>query len=50
MASKYPSNASVTIDGMKVNTFSALTGISALTDGSGNALHGINGLHSGVFR
>lgn len=31
----YPSNASVTIGDLVVNTFSTLAGISAITDGSG---------------
>lgn len=32
---KAPSNSSVTIDGLVVNTFSTLAGISAVADGSG---------------
>lgn len=35
MPPKYPSNASVTIDGLVVNTFSTMAGISALADGNG---------------
>lgn len=32
---KYPSNSSVTIDGIVVNTFSTLAGISSVADGTG---------------
>ena len=32
---KFPSNSSVTIDGLTVNTFSTLAGISSVVDGSG---------------
>ena len=40
MAVKYPSNASVTIDGLVVNTFSTLAGISSVVDGTGMPLMG----------
>ena len=37
---KYPSNSSVTIDCVKINTFSTLAGISSVADGSGMPMMG----------